>query len=197
MTEETRRHIFEPFFSTKGAEGTGLGLATVYGIVQQNHGGIHVVSRPGAGTAFQIWLPQATTSIPLPLDAPEGSIAQASGTILVVEDHEGVRELVTSVLRSLGYQILGADTAEEALLIAGDHPVPIDLLMTDVVLPGMNGRELSEQFSAIHPGARVLFTSGYTSDAVARRGVSEGRFAFLPKPYSAEELAEKVAEVLR
>jgi two-component system cell cycle sensor histidine kinase/response regulator CckA len=197
MTEETRSHMFEPFFSTRGANGTGLGLATVHGIVHQNRGGVHVLTRRGAGATFRIWLPQLAGD-PAPVSGDSRDLAASGpGTILVVEDHEGVRDLVTSVLRAAGYHVLSTDSAEDALDIVLRQSDPIHLLLTDMVLPGMNGRELAERFVELQPATRVLFTSGYTGDAFARRGISEGRIAFLPKPYTAEQLAVKVSEVLR
>jgi two-component system cell cycle sensor histidine kinase/response regulator CckA len=197
ITGETRSHVFEPSFSTRGANSTGPALATVHEIVHQNRGGIHVLTGRGPGTTFRIWLPQLASK-PAPVSGDSREIAASgSGTILVVEDHEGVRELVTSVLRAAGYHVLSADSAEDALDIVLRQSDPIHLLLTDMVLPGMNGRELAEQFVNLQPATRVLFTSGYTSDIVASRGISEGRIAFLPKPYTAEQLAVKVSEVLR
>jgi signal transduction histidine kinase/ActR/RegA family two-component response regulator len=191
-------HIFEPFFSTKGTAGTGLGLATVYGIVQQNLGGISVTSEPGQGTTFTIYLPQTdrqpfTTAV----DSPK-PIATAPGpsTVLVVEDQDDVRGFATAVLRAAGYDVLEAASGNEALARAETYGSRVDLLLTDVVLQGMNGRELSEQFKHRHPGARVLFTSGYADDVIARRGVLQGSIAFLPKPYSPERLLGKVRSVL-
>ncbi len=196
MTPETMAHIFEPFFSTKGPEGTGLGLSTVYGIVQQNRGAIEVRSEPEKGTTFEIWLPRIESPGRELTAKPGEAGLNGEGTVLVVEDHHDVRDMVTTALRSYGYQILDAGTAEEALQLATGYKGRIDLLLTDVVLPAMNGRDLSERFILLHPESRVLFTSGYTSDIIARRGVEEERIAFLPKPYSVEVLGAKVAELM-
>jgi signal transduction histidine kinase len=199
MTPETRQHIFEPFFSTKGEAGTGLGLSTVYGIVHQRQGAIDVWSEPGDGTRFRIYLPQssqrpepadiAAAAVPSAAPAPEGS-----RRILVVEDQDDVRGFATEVLRATGYQVMEASSGDEALrLFEGG---PIHLLLTDVVLRGMNGRELAEIFVKEFPGASVLFTSGYPDDVTARKGVPRGSVAFLPKPYSPDALTSRVAELL-
>jgi signal transduction histidine kinase/CheY-like chemotaxis protein len=198
IDEQTRPHIFEPFFSTKGAAGTGLGLSTVYGIVRQSHGGVAVSTTPGAGTTFTIFLPRTDQEgeAPVARAIPVATRPAASSTILVVEDQDEVRGFATAVLEMSSYQVLEAASGEDALAIGRAHKKPIDLLVTDVVLRGMNGRELSEQFRLIHPETRVLFTSGYTDDEVARRGVQQGSIPFLPKPYSPEGLRERVIDVL-
>jgi signal transduction histidine kinase/CheY-like chemotaxis protein len=199
MSPETRQHIFEPFFSTKGEAGTGLGLSTVYGIVSQRQGAIDVWSEPGEGTRFRIYLPQssqrpdsgeaATAAAPAAAPAPE-----SSRRILVVEDQDDVRGFATEVLRATGYQVMEASSGDEAMrLFEGGT---IHLLLTDVVLRGMNGRELAEIFVKEFPAASVLFTSGYPDDVTARKGVPRGSVAFLPKPYSPEALTARVAELL-
>ena len=195
---DTLPHIFEPFFSTKGTAGTGLGLATVYGIVRQNMGGISVASEPGEGTTFTIYLPQTDRQPFTAAVDPPKPIATAAGpsTVLVVEDQDDVRGFATAVLRAAGYDVLEAASGDEALALAETHDSRVHLLLTDVVLRGMNGRELSEQFTQRHPDARVLFTSGYADDVIARRGVLQGSIAFLPKPYSPERLLGKVRSVL-
>jgi signal transduction histidine kinase len=197
MDSETQQHIFEPFFSTKGETGTGLGLSTVYGIVHQLQGEITVTSAPGQGTTFTIYLPiseagavPAPRPVRLPIVAPSGP-----RTVLVVEDQPAVRAFARDVLVSAGYHVLDAASGDAALLLARDHHERIDLLLTDVVLRGMNGRELAEQFTERYSSARVLFTSGYTDDVIAQRGVVLG-IDFLPKPYSVEALLDKVREVL-
>jgi signal transduction histidine kinase/CheY-like chemotaxis protein len=198
MNAETLQHIFEPFFSTKGEAGTGLGLSTVYGIVQQNQGGIAVSSTPDRGTTFTIYLPQTDrrpAEIHRATPKTAARLPEAS-TVLVVEDQDEVRGFATSVLRAAGYDVLEAASGDEALAVADRHPGRIHLLLTDVVLRGMNGRELSEHFSERHVNARVLFTSGYADDVIARRGVLQGSIPFLAKPYSSERLLAKVRAVL-
>ena len=199
MSIETRQHIFEPFYSTKGEAGTGLGLATVYGIVRQRQGAIDVWSEPGEGSRFRVYLPQARQrSETEAATAPAAAPAQASigeRRILVVEDQDDVRGFATEVLRSSGYQVVEASSGDDAMrLFEGTEP--IHLLLTDVVLRGMNGRELAEHFSHAFPAASVLFTSGYPDDVTARKGVPRGSVAFLPKPYSPEALTSRVAELL-
>ena len=198
MTAETRQQIFEPFFSTKGEAGTGLGLSTVYGIVRQRQGGIDVWSQPGQGTRFRIYLPAAQEepepeSVATPVAAPAPS---GGRRILVVEDQDDVRGFATEVLRSAGYQVMEASTGDEAMRLFAGQPGPIDLLLTDVVLRGMNGRELAERFVRAYPAASVLFTSGYPDDVTARNGVPRGSVAFLPKPYSPDALVSRVVELL-
>jgi PAS domain S-box-containing protein len=198
MDEETRKRIFEPFFTTKppGA-GSGLGLATVYGIVKQNHGWISVSSEPGKGTAFKIYLPRleskpSRAEAPVPMRAGK----PCSETILLVEDQDDVRRLAKTVLEECGYRVLASSSGPKALALVESHPGPIHLLLTDVVLPGMNGRELAERLTAARPGIRVLFTSGYTHEAAALRTVLDRGLAFLPKPYAPHAMAAKVREVI-
>jgi signal transduction histidine kinase/CheY-like chemotaxis protein len=201
MSAETRQHIFEPFFSTKGEAGTGLGLSTVYGIVRQRQGAIDVWSEPGEGSRFRIYLPQARQ--PSAADAPTAVPAPATPAaptgarrILVVEDQDDVRGFATDVLRTFGYQVMEASSGDEAMRLFENRNEPIHLLLTDVVLRGMNGRELAERFVRAFPSAGVLFTSGYPDDVTARKGVPRGSVAFLPKPYSPEALTSRVAELL-
>jgi signal transduction histidine kinase/ActR/RegA family two-component response regulator len=196
MDEETRGRIFDPFFTTKN-EGTGLGLSTVYGIVKQNRGHINVYTEPGIGTTFKVYFP--TTDAPIvPRVAPvEVGSLRGSETILLVEDHELVRALVAKLLQSYGYTVLIAANGEEALEIAAaQQGSTIDLLLTDVVMPLMNGREVAEKLTVILPKLRVLFTSGYPSDTILRHGIAAARTAFIQKPFLADELAKKLREVL-
>jgi signal transduction histidine kinase/ActR/RegA family two-component response regulator len=195
---ETLQHIFEPFFSTKGEAGTGLGLSTVYGIVQQHQGGIAVSSVPDRGTTFTIYLPHTEQQpIEPAAETPKSESAPPGlSTVLVVEDQDEVRGFAVSVLRSAGYYVLEAASGDDALALADRHHGRIDLLLTDVVLRGMNGREVAEQFTERHATARVLFTSGYADDVIARRGVLQGSIPFLAKPYSSERLLAKVRAVL-
>jgi CheY-like chemotaxis protein len=198
MDAETRRRIFEPFFTTKEkGKGTGLGLATVYGMIKQAGGDIWVYSEPGHGSTFKLYFPRVAE---LASDSPEGdaSLANRAGgeTILVVEDENAVRELTVRMLQQLGYAILTASSGVEALEIAQTHNGAIDLLLTDVVMPGISGRHLADQLLEQRPGTRVLFLSGYTENTVVHHGVLDAGVNFLPKPFSRESLAKKLREVL-
>jgi CheY-like chemotaxis protein len=196
MTEETRQHIFEPFFSTKGEAGTGLGLSTVYGIVRQRQGHLDVWSEPGHGSRFRIYLPQAAqqTAASSPATTTRRA-APATRRVLLVEDQDDVRAFATGVLRAAGYEVLEAASADEALRLMNGAS-PIDLLLTDVVLKGASGRQVAERFADTYPSARVLFTSGYPDDVTASEGVPQGGVAFLPKPYSPDVLISRVGELL-
>jgi two-component system, cell cycle sensor histidine kinase and response regulator CckA len=196
MDEETCNRIFDPFFTTKDT-GTGLGLATVYGIVKQSGGHIWVYSEPGLGTTFKVYFP-ATDDLVLPEISPVavGSF-EGSETILLVEDNEAVRVLTVKILESYGYTVLTAGNGHEALELAAREPASrIHLLLTDVVMPLMNGREVAEKLEATRPELRVLFTSGYPSDTVVRHGIAEARTAFLQKPYLPADLLRKIREML-
>ena len=198
MDEETKKHIFEPFFTTKDAgAGTGLGLATVYGIVKQSHGWIALYSEPGKGTSFKIYLPRLADTIAAQAgDEHAHGHAGGSETVLVVEDQEEVRSYAVQVLEAYGYRVLAAPDGPTALDKAKDHSGPIHVLLTDVVLPGMNGRQLADRLTTERPGVKVLYTSGYTRDVIAHRGVLDADVAYLAKPYSPEALAEKLREVI-
>jgi two-component system cell cycle sensor histidine kinase/response regulator CckA len=199
MDKPTQARIFEPFFSTKEPDkGTGLGLATVYGIVKQSGGDITVYSEPGQGTVFKIYLPASEAALKGPVMPPPHPSVKRGGheTILLVEDDKGVRELVRIALQYEGYTVLEADSGGEALSLVGRHQGQIDLLMTDVVMPHMNGRELAERLKALYPQIRVLFMSGYTDDTMVRHGVLAAEIKFLPKPFSPITLTSKVREVL-
>jgi PAS domain S-box-containing protein len=187
--------IFEPFFTTK-EQGTGLGLAGVFGLVKQSRGHIWVYSEPHMGTTFKLYFPvtgekQSVTAEPEALQSLDGD-----ETILLVEDTDMVRSLVAATLESFGYTVLAAASGAEALEIAEARLEPIELLMTDVVMPRMNGRELAERLLAKHPDMKVLFTSGYPADTIIRHGISESRTAFLEKPYLPADLARKIREVI-
>ncbi|MBV9480643.1 MAG: PAS domain S-box protein [Acidobacteria bacterium] len=198
MDEETMAHIFEPFFTTKAVgKGTGLGLSTVYGIVKQSSGFITAHSELGVGSTFRVYLPridQPVDSVEMP--GPASEHYAGSETVLVVEDEDGVRSLITTLLSTNGYSVLEAANAEEALALCENREQKVELLITDLVLPRMNGRELAEQICSLHPGVRTLFMSGYTDDAAFRDGVLEKRAAFLQKPFNMETLLRKVQEVL-
>jgi PAS domain S-box-containing protein len=198
MTPETKAHLFEPFYTTKGVgKGTGLGLATVYGIVQQNQGFIQVESQTGEGTAFNIYLPRyteqsATDGQELPREAPRSR----GETVLLVEDEPAILSVALQILRRLGYHVLAAGTPAEAMRLAETHAGKIHLLMTDVVMPEMNGRDLARRVLPRFPAAKCLFTSGYTADVIAHHGVLEEGCHFIEKPFSMETLATKLREVL-
>ena len=198
MDEGTMARIFEPFFTTKErGKGTGLGLATVYGIVRQSDGQISVSSAPGSGTTFRIHLPRVdalveTSRVASPVTAP----AAGTETILVAEDEQIVRALIRKVLEQAGYTVLLSDGGTEALQLAERHSGPIHLLVTDVVMPGMNGRELARRLLERRPDTKVLFLSGYAEEAVERHGVLEPGTAFMQKPFSPTALASRVREVL-
>ena len=197
MDATVRQHIFEPFFTTKeSGKGTGLGLSTVYGIVRQSGGWIEVRSEAGAGTQFNVYLPRLDGCAVPERSAPSASTGGGSETILIVEDQPAVRSFTKAVLKRQGYQVVEASSGEEAITAARRHPGRIHLLLTDVVLPGINGRELSVELSAVRQDMRVLFISGYTADVIAHRGVLDRGVAFLQKPFTPDELAEKVRTVL-
>jgi PAS domain S-box-containing protein len=198
MTEEVKAHLFEPFFTTKEqGKGTGLGLATVYGIVKQNGGNIWVYSEVGQGTTFKIYLPRAEEGRP-PEVLPQSKTKIVGGneTILMVEDDIGVRELTRRMLDAQGYTVLVAKNGQTALELAGQQTGPIHLLLTDVVMPGITGTVLAEQLVQSRPELKVLFMSGYTDEAIARHGILEPGLFFLQKPFSPVTLARKVREAL-
>ena len=197
MDQETQKNIFEPFYSTKGNKGSGLGLATVYGIVRQNHGRIDVSSDPGKGSTFRIYLPRIERAEESALVAPKvATRLSGSETVLVVEDQDEVRRFVVQSLTSHGYSVLEAAEGYQALALAESHSGGIDVLLTDVVLPGMNGRELADRFRIARPHTKVIYTSGYTRDLIAHRGVLPDDISYLPKPYTADQIAAKVRESL-
>ena len=197
MDEETSNKIFEPFFSTKGKQGTGLGLATVFGIAKQHGGNIWLYSEPGKGTTFKIYLPIAEKML-LEGQPSKKQSADLKGTetILLVEDNEQVRELAYAILKRQGYTVLMAVNGEAALKSLAKHNGPVHLLLTDVVMPGMNGRVLYEKASQQHPEMKALYMSGYTDNVIAHRGVLDQGVQFIQKPFSVKSLAAKVREVL-
>ena len=198
MDKETLENIFEPFFTTKGVgEGTGLGLATVYGIVKQNNGYITVYSEHGKGTTFKIYLPRhvceetALAAVAAPTKSPHGT-----ETVLLVEDEKSIRITTRLFLEDLGYTVLVAEAPSQALRLVAEHPGEIHLLITDVVMPGMSGRELANRLLALRPSIKRLFISGFTADVIAQRGILDDGMNFLSKPFGRDVLARKAREVL-
>jgi PAS domain S-box-containing protein len=198
MDTQVKAHIFEPFFTTKEkGKGTGLGLATVYGIVKQTDGYIWVYSEPGQGTSFKIYLPRVAAAAEPPAPKPLAPPSLAgSETVLLAEDEEAVRNFTRRVLAAHGYTVLTAADGQEALHLAEQHAGPIHLLLTDVVMPNMGGRELAERVVAARHETKVLYLSGYTDDAIVHHGVLEPGIAFLQKPFTLQGLARKLREVL-
>ena len=197
MEAATRERIFEPFFTTKSAgKGTGLGLATVYGIVKQSGGNIWVYSEVGRGTTFKVFLPRVDELVQKGDTAELEFVRHGTETILVVEDEEQVRTILTHILKSQGYQVLSASDGEQALLISHNADLDIKLLITDVVMPQMSGRELAEQVLIGRPNLPVLFMSGYTDDAIVRHGLLDEKLNFIQKPFDSSSVARKVREVL-
>ena len=193
MDRETLDHIFEPFFTTKPVgQGTGLGLATVYGITRQNGGFVLVDSSPGQGTRFRAYFPRTTQPQERTDEARSVPATRGSGTILLVEDDAMVRSVTAAMLESLGFTVVAADTPDRALAYCGQAETPIDLLVTDVVMPGMTGPELRNAIAALRPDIKVLFLSGYTSEIIARHGVLEEGVNYIQKPFSRKGLAQKV-----
>ncbi|HEY6248378.1 MAG TPA: ATP-binding protein, partial [Candidatus Angelobacter sp.] len=198
MDAATRGRVFEPFFTTKGkGKGTGLGLSTVYGVVKQSGGYIEVDSELGAGTCFKIYLPQVEEALD---SKPEASGVHESlhgtETVLLVEDEQSLRKLSRYLLELCGYCVLEAETGAQALKISQEYERAIDLLLTDVVMPGMSGRVLADQLVLQRPVTRVLYMSGYTGQTVGEHGVLAQGSYFLPKPFTREALARKVREAL-
>jgi len=200
MDSETQAHIFEPFFTTKGPKGTGLGLSTVYGIVKQSGGYIWVYSEPSRGTTFKIYLPRVPELVesPVQIGTPAEAMLTEPGseTILLVEDETNLRYLARQFLEKQGYRVIEAADGAVAMQIAVAHEGVIDLLLTDVIMPGMNGRELAQHISEIRPNVKVLYMSGYTENVIGRNGTLEQGVRLLSKPFTLHELKRKVREVL-
>jgi CheY-like chemotaxis protein len=198
MDETTRKNAFEPFFSTKGELGTGLGLATVYGIVKQHGGNIFLDSRPGDGTAVKIYLPyfQGATSEKDTCNAMSEEEVRGCETILVVEDNDSVRQLAREILLEHGYSVLDAADGDKALAILQGDNLPVALLLTDVVMPGMDGKRLFAEAVKVRPELKVLYMSGYPDNVIAQRGILDAGVDFIQKPFSMQALATKIRSVL-
>ena len=200
MDTETQSHIFEPFFTTKGPKGTGLGLSTVYGIIKQSGGYIWVYSEPEKGTTFKIYLPRVADAIesqaPV-IASPELSAAEpGTETILVVEDESNLRYLVRQFLEKQGYRVLQAEDGAAAMQIVVAHEGVINLLLTDVIMPGMNGRELAQRVAELRPNVKILYMSGYTENVIGRNGTLDAGVRLLQKPFTLRDLKNTVREVL-
>jgi CheY-like chemotaxis protein len=197
MDAATRGRLFEPFFTTKGSgRGTGLGLAMLHNFVRQSGGFVTVYSEPAQGTTFKIYLPTVALPMTARPRAASGQAPSGSETILVVEDDSAVRQFTDAVLSAAGYAVLTASQGAEAMALARQHPRPIHLLMTDVVMPVVGGHALAEQFLEFQSNSRVLFTSGYTPEAVSRRGIVIPAEQFIQKPYSPAALCRQVRAIL-
>jgi signal transduction histidine kinase/CheY-like chemotaxis protein len=197
MTEKVKSRIFEPFFTTKEiGKGTGLGLSTVYGIIKQSGGYIWVYSELGIGSTFKVYLPAIDAPAEIPCGSSQQPVRRGSETVLLVEDEDGVRALMRQVLHKHGYNVLEARHGGEALLTCERHSGKIDLLLTDVVLEQMSGRELAERLLKVRPEMKVLYVSGYADDAIVHHGVLNAGTAFLQKPFTTEALARKIRYVL-
>ncbi len=198
MDAEIRKHIFEPFFTTKEqGKGTGLGLSTVYGIVKQSGGNIWLYSEPGQGTVFKVYLPAATdVEVQATAATDRVELPRGTETILIVEDEPQIRHLAFDCLAYCGYDVLSASNGLEALQLIERLQRPIDLILTDIVMPKLGGRELSERMNALQPSAKVLFMSGYTNDSVVNHGILDGATWFIQKPFTLESLGRRVREVL-
>jgi CheY-like chemotaxis protein len=199
MDERTRQHVFEPFFTTKRpGKGTGLGMATVFGVVTQAGGHIAVESEPGRGTVFRLYFPRhAAAALPEPPVHAAPAPTPATGSVLVVEDQYEVRVVTCAILRSLGFDVMEAESGETAMALSQRCAETIDLLLTDVIMPGMNGRELADRFTAVRPQTKVIFMSGYTDRIMSEDGLLDSSVNFLQKPFKPEELRAIVGKVLQ
>jgi len=196
MEKEVLEQIFEPFFSTKGSKGNGLGLATVYGIIKQHKGNIWVASNPEKGTTFTIYLPAfGKVFKEEKIDEVVSTDLKGTETILLVEDNEQVRTLTFSILKLQGYTVLAAAGGTEALEISASHNGSIDLLLTDVIMPDMNGKDLYERIIDKYPGIKVLYMSGYTGDVLAHHGILDQGIQFIQKPFRVTDLAAKIRRI--
>jgi CheY-like chemotaxis protein len=198
MDRDTLGHVFEPFFTTKGVgHGTGLGLSTVYGIVKQSDGYVWAYSEPGRGSTFKIYLPVAEIGASSPALPAPGPLRVGRGeSVLLVEDDEGVRRMTTRALQEGGYRVLEAANGADALALLTSSSGRIGLVLTDVVMPGMSGRDLADRIAELRPGTPVLFTSGYTDGEIVRRGLLDPEAAFIQKPFAPDAIVRIVRERL-
>jgi CheY-like chemotaxis protein len=200
MDKETLTHLFEPFYTSKKlGKGQGLGMATVYGIIEQNKGFINVSSEPGVGTCVMIYLPKHSNAAPLSLvtpSKPETTTKKDTATIVLVEDEPENLEMYRTMLEGLGYNVLAAGTPQECLRLAQSYTGPIDLLVTDVVMPEMNGRELADKFTTLNPSTKCLFMSGYSAEVITRNGVIANGINFIEKPFTMQNFSSKIKQVL-
>jgi CheY-like chemotaxis protein len=198
MDETTRGQVFEPFFTTKPeGKGTGLGLATVYGIVKQNGGFIDVRSEPGHGTTFEVYLPRSSEAAERPAEKGDERPLTGTETVLIVEDELALLQIVRETLESLGYTVLVASSPGDAVLLCETYPGEIHVLLTDVVMPTMNGNELRGRLERIKPGLRTVLMSGYTADAMTQHEIMDRGQCFIQKPFTREALASKIREALQ
>jgi CheY-like chemotaxis protein len=197
MDRETLDRAFEPFFTTKSeGGGSGLGLSTVYGVARQNGGSVNLYSEPGRGTTVRVYLPRHEGEQEARADLAPAELRRGAETVLLVEDEEALLALTEELLTELGYHVLAAEGPLEALALAAKPEAQIDLLLTDVIMPTMNGKELAERVQTLRPGIRVLFTSGYTADAIANQGMLDPGIDFLEKPFTLDTLAARIREAL-
>jgi CheY-like chemotaxis protein len=198
MGKDVLENLFEPFFTTKEVgKGTGLGLATVYGIVKQNNGFINVYSEPGQGTTFKIYLPTFETDASMSeMEEKQNQPQGGTETVLIVEDEAAILKIGRAMLEGLGYTVLTAGSPREAIRLADGYSSAVHLLITDVVMPEMNGRELAENLKLSYPDLKCLYMSGYTADVIAHHGVLEEGVNFIQKPFSMKDLSKKVRETL-
>jgi CheY-like chemotaxis protein len=197
MDAETQAHLFEPFFTTKETgKGTGLGLSTVYGIVKQSEGYIWCYSEVGVGTTFKIYLPRVDEEASPGLKLPAPRMAQGSETVLLIEDDPSLRDLLCETLEGAGYTVLVAEGGTNALQIADEYAGAIQLIVTDVIMPGLTGRQAAEKIKSARSEVEILFISGYTSEAIAKHGVLEPEARYLSKPFAPDDLLRKVRDVL-
>ena len=198
MNEKVMAHVFEPFFTTREAgKDTGLGLSTVYGFVKQSGGHVVCSSEVGRGTTFKVYLPRAADRVPVPAGAQgDRPVTRLDKLILLVEDDAALRSLTETMLRRRGYRVWSACSGAEAIEIASRSDEPIDLLLTDVVMPGMDGKEVALRVAELHPSVRVLYASGYTTEAIVHHGLIEDGIEFIQKPFDHEELLLRICRIL-